>query len=225
MTGAVAIFVKTPGRSQVKSRLAADCGATLAIDWYRRAAAAVGAVARCWQQASPARSAYWAVAEPGAAHEWPGLPVIEQGTGGLGARMAAVHAQLVERHGAGMLIGADAPQVTPDLLHDAGQWLASGSPRLVIGPAADGGFWLFGGNRAVPRERWDAVTYSAAGTGSEFRAALHDLGEWRTLPPLADGDRRSDMPAVLGALQALADPSPEQRALAAWMRARAEHFG
>src|SRR4029079_3252618 len=42
----VAIFVKTPGHSPVKTRLAADRGQAWTEAWYRRAAAAVAAVAR-----------------------------------------------------------------------------------------------------------------------------------------------------------------------------------
>lgn len=223
MSGAVAIFVKTPGRSVVKSRLATDCGVVLATSWYRRAADAVGSVARL-ARARHGMAAYWAVAEPDARADWPDLPMIFQGEGGLGARMAAVHAQLVQRHGFGILIGADAPQLTTCLLQEASEWLASESPRLVIGPAHDGGFWLFGANRAVPLTSWEAVTYSAADTAGQFRRALHDLGEWRTLQTLSDGDHRHDMPSVLSALQSLPDPTPEQRKLGAWMRAQAQHL-
>jgi len=220
MTGALAIFVKTPGRSVVKGRLAADCGQAYAQAWYRRAAAAVAAVAR-EAQARHGLAAYWAIAEPDALDAWPLLPVIAQGHGGLGERMAHVHAQLVARHGFGLLVGADAPQLSADLLGEACDWLASPSPRFALGPAHDGGFWLFGGNVAPPLAAWNAVTYSAADTASEFQAVMQDLGAWCTLTTLTDADHGRDLPEVLRALQALPDPVHEQRALADWMQAKA----
>ncbi len=216
MNGALAIFVKTPGHSQVKSRLAADCGARYAQDWYRHAAAAVAAVAR-EARASFGLGAYWAVAEPDALGEWPGLPNIAQGEGGLGERMARVHAQLVAQHGFGILIGADAPQVSVALLGEARDWLASPSQRFALGPADDGGFWLFGANVTPPLAAWSAVQYSAADTTRDLRIGMNELGAWRTLATLTDVDHGRDLPAVLHALETLPGPTTEQCALAEWM--------
>ena len=79
MNGGVAILVKTPGLSPVKTRLAAGLGAARAARWHQLAAAAVAeAVARV-----AGLSAYWAVAEPlaHAGGAWPGMPLLEQGAG------------------------------------------------------------------------------------------------------------------------------------------------
>lgn len=211
----LAIFVKTPGRSPVKTRLAAVCGQAWAEDWYRRAATAVAeAVTRAGV------AGYWAVAEPDAEAEWPGLPVVPQGEGGLGERMARVHATLIARHGSGLLLGADAPQVSPLVLREAAAWLGTPAARLVLGPSHDGGFWLFGGNVAPPGAVWTEVRYSAPETARELRAALDPYGVWRVLPTLTDADRADDLPYVLAELLALPDPLPAQRALADWMRRR-----
>ncbi len=209
----LAIFVKTPGRSPVKSRLAAARGQAWAEDWYRRAAAAVADVV-----AQAGVAGYWAVAEPDAASAWPGLPVIPQGDGGLGARMARVHATLVARHGSGLLLGADAPQVSAPVLRDAAAWLEAAAARLALGPSRDGGFWLFGGNVAPPDAVWTSVRYSARETARDFRAALDAYGALHVLPTLTDADRAEDLPHVLAELLALPDPLPAQRALADWMR-------
>jgi len=210
----VAIFVKTPGHSPVKTRLAADRGQAWTEAWYRRAAAAVAAVAR-----ATIATSYWAVAEPEAiaTGAWPDLPAIAQGDGGLGSRMARVHAALVGRHGGGVLLGADAPQITVDLLVEALDWLASPSPRLVLGPSRDGGFWLFGANVAPPEGVWTSVPYSIATTATDFRAALAPYGAWHTLATLTDADHGPDLDLVLNELRALPAPLPEQRALATWM--------
>lgn len=216
-SGGLAILVKTPGHSPVKTRLAAACGRLYAENWYRRAVSAVAAVARA-AQAQYGIQVYWAVAEPDASDLWPGLPVLAQGGGDLGERMARVHAQLVARHGFGILLGADTPQLSVDLLGETVAWLDHPTPRLLIGPAGDGGFWLFGGNVAPPLSAWRAVTYSAADTACKLRNAMRDLGDWATLATLTDVDHADDLDAVRDALQALHDPLPEQRALAAWMQ-------
>lgn len=217
MSGALAIFVKTPGHSPVKSRLAAGRGERYAMDWYRQAAAAVASVARV-AQARYGVAAYWAVAESGALEAWPGLPAIAQGEGGLGARMAQVHAQLVARHGFGLLLGADAPQLSAALLGEAVDWLSAPSPRLLLGPAHDGGFWLFGGNTVPALQAWSAVRYSAADTARDLQRSMQGVGDWLTLATLTDADRASDLATVQQALHALPEPTAEQRALARWMR-------
>lgn len=228
MSGALAIFVKTPGRSALKTRLAVGCGEDYAAQWYRRAAAAVASVAvRARERHGIA--AYWAVAEPGAEAEWPGLPTVPQGDGSLGARMARAHAHLVARHGFGLLLGADAPQLRCETLAAAREWLAPSAPaspdagpspsRLVLGPSTDGGFWLFGANVAIEADVWTGVRYSRPDTARKLQRSMQHLGRWRVLDRLTDVDRDADLAPVQHALQALPDPTPEQCALAEWMRA------
>lgn len=221
MSVGLAIFVKTPGHSVVKGRLAATVGDAAARDWYLRAADAVASVARDAQAAGDV-VAHWAVAETDAAAvaAWTGLPVLAQGEGGLGARMACVQAQLLRRHGAGLLLGADAPQLDTACLARASAWLRDAAPRAVLGPAADGGFWLYGGNRVIPVATWESVPYSTADTAQRFRAALADAGDWLTLDTLADADVEADLAPVAAALAMLPAPTPAQARLLAWMRAQ-----
>lgn len=212
MNCAAAIFVKTPGLSPLKTRLAAGIGAAAATDWYRLAARATAAAVA---QVS-GLPAYWAVAEPGPAPvaAWPGLPQLQQGAGELGARMGRVHAALVERHGAGFLLGADTPQLDPQVLARAAEWLEGPAPRLVIGPARDGGFWLLGANRALPAAAWTAAPCGRPDTAAGFRAAMAEYGDWLDLPCLTDVDAHADLVPMLAELDALHGPLPEQEAVA-----------
>ena len=216
----LAIFVKTPGYSPLKTRLAAERGRAYAENWYRRAAAAVAAVARV-AAARHGLTAYWAVAEPAAMADqaWPDLPTIAQGEGDLGERMARVHAALVEAHGIGLLIGADTPQLSAALLGEALEALQGPEPTLALGAARDGGFWLFGGNVAPPMPTWQQVRYSTSDTARDFMRALSAYGAWRQLPVLTDVDRASDLDAALAELQRSPECLPEQRQLIAWMQA------
>jgi glycosyltransferase A (GT-A) superfamily protein (DUF2064 family) len=133
--------------------------------------------------------------------------------------MGRVHHALVRRHGAGLLLGADAPQLGVASLRAALAWCAADEPRQVLGPARDGGFWLYGGNRTAPLAVWDSVAYSAADTAARFRAAFAPFGAWLAAEPLTDVDRGEDLAAFRSELAGLAAPEPAQRALAAWLDA------
>lgn len=209
MTGGAAIFVKTPGLSPLKTRLAATIGVAAATQWYRLAASATAAVLA----QVPGVIAYWAVAEAPAQSEaaWSGLPCLAQGHGALGARMGRVHAALVERHGYGILLGADTPQADPGDLARAAAWLDDPAPRLVMGPARDGGFWLLGANRLLPPAAWTRAPCGRADTGAGFRAAMAPFGAWLELPTLTDVDEAADLAAMLSEMARLEAPLAAQR--------------
>lgn len=223
MTVGLGIFVKTPGHSPVKTRLARGRDGDFAERFHLLAARAVADAARACVEPvgdGPASVApYWAVAEPEAADRshWPGLPCLAQPEGALGVRMAAIHEQLLRRHDAAMLIGADSPHLQPRWLLEAAGWLSHPEPRCVIGPARDGGFWLFGSNRHLDRDTWSRVGYSRPDTAARFRDAFADAGRWATLPELTDVDAVEDLVDVHAALRALPAPHPGQSALLAWL--------
>lgn len=211
----LAIFVKTPGVSPLKTRLAVGIGASAALEFHRRAAQSIAAVARAAMAVEPRLGAHWAVAEPGAlaAPCWASLPRIAQGDGDLGARMQRVCGALQQQHGAALLIGADAPQLAVVDLIAACR--ALDRHAHVIGDSGDGGFWLFGTRVEVPAIAWTATRWSQPDTGARFVDALHSSPA--RLRALRDVDTAIDLAPVAQALDALDDPLPEQRALAAWM--------
>lgn len=221
MTPALAIFVKTPGLSPVKTRLAATLGVAQATHFYRLAAAATAAVA---QSCQPALLPYWAVAEaePEARLAWPEFAHVWQGEGDLGARLHQIYTDLQARHGRVLLIGADAPQLTPALLKRALAALADTTTPFVLGDAADGGFWLFGGRQPIDRRVWLGVRYSRADTAMQLRGALAASGAMATLSMLSDVDEAADLPLLIQALAALAAPLPAQRALHDWLHTTQE---
>ncbi len=216
MSTALAIFVKTPGLSPVKTRLAESIGAAAAARFHRLGAAAVAAVARTGM---PTVTPYWAVAEadPAATTAWPEFPIVYQGDGDLGLRMHRVYSELLERHGSVLLIGADIPQVRPWHLTQATARLADPAVGFVLGPAADGGFWLFGGNRLVRRRVWQSVRYSQPDTCTAFCRRLPEGGVVATLPVLTDVDTVDDLPRLQQALNELPAPLSAQCAVAGWL--------
>jgi glycosyltransferase A (GT-A) superfamily protein (DUF2064 family) len=192
---AIAIFVKTPGLSPIKTRLAASLGRARAEEWHRLAAQAIGERA----ETAAVGPVYFAVAEAGALDHplWATLPRLAQGEGGLGERMQRVLDQLIERHGSGLLLGADTVQFRLQHLRQASTWLADSPARWVLGPASDGGFWTFGSNRRLPADRWKSVRYSQCDTRQNFEAGLIDAGQGLLLDELSDLDEAADLPRVL----------------------------
>ncbi len=212
----IAIFVKTPGFSPIKTRLATALGQAAAETFHRLAAAAVAETAMSTATAVANAMVYWAVAEADAldAPMWLSLPCIAQGEGDLGARMRTVYERLRAQHGAAILIGADAPQIHSDDLQDACTVLRTHD--TVIGPSEDGGFWLFGGRHALPDEAWSQTPWSQPDTRERFVCSL-DPRPPISLRTLRDVDTFDDLHALHTALMSLQAPSSTQRELMLWL--------
>lgn len=218
MTAGLGIFVNTPSLSRFKVELCAELGRLRAEAFYLSSAEAVASVAEATRQ-SVDLSSYWVVAEAEATHgdAWVDLPVLAQGEGDLGSRLARVYAALLERHGRALLVGADSPQLCPRLLLQALDWLHQPGPRLAIGRAEDGGFWLFAGNVPLAAQRWAQARYGSADTAEQLMKAMRSAGAWLQLEVLADVDRAADLATVRRQLGALPAPTPAQQQLLQWM--------
>lgn len=216
---AIAIFVKTPGLSPIKTRLAAIIGSEKANVWHELAAQAVVEVAL----KAGIGPVYFAVAEQeGMNHPlWSSNDRLLQCVGGLGKRMAAVHTHLVATHSAGLLLGADTPQITPKDLSKAHEWLHHPTPRQVIGPSSDGGFWLYGANRGIESSLWEKVRYSMPTTRAAFEAAMIDQGTLKRLEEKTDVDEGHDLPMAHQALLSISEPTPTQARLLDWLKSSA----
>jgi glycosyltransferase A (GT-A) superfamily protein (DUF2064 family) len=211
--GALAIFVKTPERSPVKTRLAATVGAPEAEAFYIVCLGAVEAVAH---QASAVcgLDVYWAVAEADSLTNvrWRRFTTICQGEGGLGLRLARVYSELLERHQFVILIGADAPLLTSDLITTAAQCVTRSQCPFAISRAGDGGYALFAGRNPIPETAWTSVPYSSPETATAFVDRLKSHGAVCELPRLDDVDTFGDLVRLVsGAGTQLL--TPEQRAV------------
>ncbi len=221
----IAIFVKTPGISPLKTRLAATEGVEYAENWYRHAAAAVAEVATL-----SGATVYWAVAESEGvnAEIWQNLPRVAQvecpesrQNAGLGARMHHVHQQLLARHSAAILLGADTPQLNIAVLRSIVDYLQASTPRSAIAPASDGGFWLYGANSCAPLNTWESVRYSSADTLVQFELAMRNQGRIARFQSETDVDTAADLAICMDALSRLPLPSAKQRVLLTWMQTHA----
>lgn len=215
MSGAVAVFVKTPGVSPVKTRLAVKLGTKTAEAFHLASAQSISSVVRQLSMQTDVVG-YYAVAEQSALEHryWRDLPCLWQGEGGLGERMAEIYHRLLEEHDFVILVGADIPQMTVGDLLVATNWLVGADhARLVFAPSADGGFWAFGGNCNVAQNIWTDILYGKADTGAQFFKKVENLGQMKIMPTLMDVDEVSDLLSLRDDLLSLSNGLPEQSEL------------
>lgn len=216
---AVAIFVKTPGLSPLKTRLASSIGHELAEEFHVLSAAAVQAIVKATRTSTDIVPV-WAVAEEDGLADplWSELDRIWQGDGDLADRLDHIYSTLQKQDQRVILIGADTAQLTVEILVEAHQVLAKQSkPQFVIGRADDGGFYLFGGNIGIPGDVWRTISYSEPTTVDELLAAIRTFGPVHELPTLTDVDVFDDLEPMADALANLPAPLGEQIRLQQWI--------
>lgn len=218
---ALVMFVKTPGLSPIKTRLAARLGCEKAEEFYRLSLDAVEATVAS-VAASPHICVYWAIAEEaGMANlRWQRFRRIHQGTGGLGARLSKVFSELKSRHDAVVAIGADSPQITPQLILDAVESITTDSarPSHVMGRCHDGGFFLFGANYVIPNSAWQDVPFGTAAAAETLCHSLNSAHATRELPVRADVDRAEDLAIICQELLDVPIPTTAQLAVLEWAK-------
>ena len=139
--------------------------------------------------------------DPGLASQADRLAFASQIDGDLAARMThAMTATLAAGHDAVVLVGSDAPDLPPAVVHDAVEALQDDTSgrRIVLGPAADGGFYLVAG-RVAPAAAFEGVAWSrpdvlAAVTGLATAAGF----EVAQVRPWRDVDTTADLRALAG---------------------------
>jgi len=216
---AVAAFVKTPGLSPLKTRLAAGIGKAKAATVYTASLGLVQALLT-EAQGSGLFAPFWNVGEAAAigARPWRALPARYAGDGSLAQKLATSYRALVAEHPAVIFIGADAPQLGLGDLLRARQALLRHD--FVVQGARDGGYVLFGGRKPLPDTLWLSVPLSQADTGVRFIAGLRAHGSVSELPPLTDIDTAADLPVVTAELRrAMASQGPIARRVSArWLK-------
>jgi uncharacterized protein len=216
---ALAVFVKTPGFSAVKTRLAAGIGRDQAETFYQLS---IAALKETLQQPIAGLAPYWAVAEQEAltASRWSDFPRISQGEGELGERLNLVFEELLATYRSVIAIGGDSPQLTSDLLAQAAALLnrPSERPTHVIGRCHDGGFYLFGANYRIPLEVWNRVAWGTPKAADSLLTALGPHALLLELPARTDTDVAADLRRLRDELGELPELSPTQLALLSWLR-------
>jgi rSAM/selenodomain-associated transferase 1 len=196
---AIAVFVKTPGLSPVKTRLAATIGSTAAEGFYRLSCQAIEQTLQHLTK-TVAVSPFWAVGEiDGLAHPlWQGFESIHTGEGDLGERQHHIYQTLLAKYPRVILIGADSPQLSARHLNSAITALDKHS--FALGPAVDGGYYLLAGRAPIRKEIWTGVTYSSADTAQQLLAQLPSTAA--ILDCITDVDTVADLEVLKSELRA-----------------------
>ncbi len=219
--GAIAIFVKTPGYSPLKTRLAESIGQTQAEQFHQLSAKAVEAVVRIVAEEKLV-SPFWAVAEEAALIDplWKQFPTISQGTGDLGSRLSHVNQTLSAKYDYVIFLGADAPQLPVTSLAKSVEYLSviTDRPRFVIGSASDGGFYLFGSQICLTREAWLNVPYSDSNTAEKLREQIQDRGDILELPVLTDVDTVHELETIQRQVGDVESFLPDQLEVFEWIQ-------
>jgi uncharacterized protein len=180
-------MAKAPVAGRVKTRLAGEFGVATAVRFARHSLASL--------LQRVANTAPWSTTLAitpdiaAASRLWPpGVPVMTQGSGHLGARMQ----RLFDRAPLGpvVIVGTDIPDVARTDIAAAFRLL--GRHDAVLGPAADGGYWLIGLRRR-PRvlRPFRGVRWSTEHALSDTLANLRGCSVAR-LPTLFDVDTPTD---------------------------------
>ena len=190
-TTAVAVFVKTPGLSHMKTRLSRSIGLKEAENFQRQALSEISKTLGGLKNVT----IYWAISEADAYYfkEWRSFSRIIQSDGDLGDKIHHVYSKLITQFGRVILIGSDAPQISKAHFEKASTYLDA--QDYVIGPASDGGFWLFGGKEPLERRVWKSTPWSDPDTFHKLCESLPSTPAF--LETLTDVDTVDDIAEML----------------------------
>lgn len=214
MKPALAIFVKTPGLTPLKTRLAKTIGEKMALEFYNHSLKAVTETIKN----SPVEP-FWAVAEKEGAQGnfWKDFNVLHTGDGDLGQRQCYIYNHLLSLgHKEVVLIGADAPQLSSEIVSKALNKLNE-KTNFIFGPANDGGYYLLAGNKEIPANIWSEVPWSDEKTLEVFKKRLSDKyqNECLELKVLTDVDEEEDLKQVINEMPS--SPNASQLELVSWI--------
>jgi rSAM/selenodomain-associated transferase 1 len=146
----IILFARAPRLGCVKRRLAAGIGAVAALRFHR------AQLARMLLELRPFRAVLAITPDRARFRPAPKIPIIGQGHGDLGARMARAFTRFPRRPV--ILIGADIPDLDAGILRAAIRHLRAHD--AVFGPAADGGYYLVAMSTKRPSAPFANVRWS-----------------------------------------------------------------
>jgi rSAM/selenodomain-associated transferase 2/rSAM/selenodomain-associated transferase 1 len=183
------VFAKPPRPGNVKTRLAAGVGhsmaARLAGAFLQDTWALVSGLSWARPVLATSEGAAADFDLPGGCTLWP------QGDGDLGQRLERILRRALSEADLALAIGADTPGLPARLLMEATRALAEAD--AVLGPCEDGGFYLLGLKRC-PRGLLSDLGWSKPTTFADTQARLRERGlVVRVLEPWFDVDTPEDL--------------------------------
>ena len=208
-------FVKTPGLSPLKTRLAAGIGKQQAEQFYLLSIDAIK------QTLNELRSAgfepIFAVAEKEALDHslWSEFKTVWQGNGGLGDRLHKIFESEYTDGSHIYFMGGDCPQFECEDIKTVEKHLSEAN--FSLSPSEDGGYWLFATNRRVKSSIWTSVEYSVEDTYQQFKSLLEKSGRVIKGRMYRDVDYSEDLFALKSFLSEKNVLSTKKASLLAWL--------
>jgi rSAM/selenodomain-associated transferase 1 len=211
MKTALAIFVKTPSLTPVKTRLAKTIGKKKAETFYELS---IKSITKTLKD-NPSIKPYYAIAEEQAlTHDmWSAFKTLHASGQCLGEVMQKTYNTLLESYDAVILIGSDSPQISNKHIHHALKELQNHD--CVFGPAADGGFYLLAGKVHIPSAVWLDTIYSQSDTLHNLLKKLKPHASYTCIETLYDVDEKEDLSHILA--EKPFNPNKEQQKLFDWI--------
>ena len=200
MKVALAVFVKTPGLSPIKTRLEKSTSIDFAIKFYKRSVLCTSFFLKSLQRKNESLDCFWAVAEEqGLTSEyWKDFPMVYQGEGDLGMRLNKVYSELIKDYDAVLFMGADSPHLSHLYIDEMiNYFLENKENDFLLGNTSDGGYYFFGGKKPLSNEVWLNVRYSSIHTALDFSANLIPNGDIFYIKESFDIDEKNDLKKYL----------------------------
>jgi len=220
--GALAIFVKTPGLSPIKTRLAQTIGTETALEFYHLALRALKKVLIKLQVELPNVDIYFAVAEEEGLSSplWLGFPTLWQGKGGLGSKLSHIYNLLLHNYNYEFVcfMGADSPQISTDQIFKSILTTNQNyTTSFVLGETQDGGFYFFGGGLPLTPLQWESITYSSDQTAKGLQQSFITMAPFLHLDLQFDIDVVGDLEKLKNYDFSAFNLIPEQIELIRWV--------
>lgn len=217
--GVIAIFVKTPEFSPVKTRLAEGIGKARSLQFYDHALEVTAALARhVRSELKDQVDVVWAVAELQGldSERWKEFGAVFQGDGNLGHRLHTVYDKLTKQYDYVAFMGADSPHISgTEIIKGLTLTKKWRNEKFIIGETFDGGFYFFGGSKPLIKDVWTSVEYSSAHTAQQLEFALEKFGGIEKIEKNFDIDTVEDLLRLSASKDIL---SPQQMKLIEWIR-------
>lgn len=213
--GVIAVFVKTPDYSPVKTRLAKKIGKEKSIEFFNLSVAATQSILVKVKSELDNIEIFWAIAEAEAINHpmWSHQKIILQGEGSLGERLSKVYSELKADYEFVALIGADSPHLTSQELKKC-ILVSLQKGEYSIGETEDGGFYFMSGSKEIPHNSWVEVEYSAAHTARQLNRELSKIGSVNQLDKNFDIDEFEDLKKIK---ESHLNETTEQKELKKWI--------
>lgn len=198
----ICIFVKTPGFSDIKTRLRLP-------KEYREKIFTLSALSTAYEinllhMNFSKLKATWHISESSkdAANYWPLFDkerwfTSNQLGSSLGNRLAFAYNHYLKSYEYVFMIAADSPLITNKDIEYGIESLTQAD--FFLGPATDGGFYMFGGKKKICNDLWQVTPYSSVDTFNTLKKELMNVGKLAIGKPIGDMDFISDInPTVNG---------------------------